>query len=54
MVGSYKSDKPVNVTGIDEVHLKCDCITGSFVNGVREPILYSFALDKRPGHKINK
>ena len=51
---SYKSDKPINITGIDKVHLKCDCIDGSIVNGVREPILYSFALDQPPGHKIYK
>ena len=52
--GSYKSDKPINITGIDKVHLKCNCIDGSIVNGVREPILYSFALDQPPGHKIYK
>ena len=51
ILGSFQSDKLVNVTGIDEYHLKCDCINRSFVNGVREPILYSWALDKRPGHK---
>ena len=45
IAGSYKSDKPINITGIDKVHLKCDCIDGSIVNGIREPILYSFALD---------
>ena len=44
IAGSYKSDKPFNITGIDKTHLKCDCIQGSIVNGVREPILYSFAL----------
>ena len=32
--GSYKSDKPINITGIDKIHLKCDCINGSIVNGV--------------------
>ena len=52
--GSYKSDKPINITGIDKVHLKCDCIQGSIVNGIREPILYSFALSSPPGHKIYK
>ena len=51
---SYKSDKPINITGIDKVHLKCDCIQGSIVNGVREPILYSFALSSPSGHKIYK
>ena len=54
IAGSYKSDKPINITGIDKVHLKCDCIQGSIVNGVREPILFSFALSSPPGHKIYK
>ena len=52
--GSYKSEKPINITGIDKNHLKCDCIQGSIVNGSREPILYSFALSSPPGHKIYK
>ena len=52
IAGSYKSDKPINITGIDKVHLKCDCIDGSIMNGTREPILYSFALDQPPNHKI--
>ena len=54
IAGSYKSDKPINITGIDKIHLKCDCIHGSIVNGKREPILYSFALSSPPGHKIYK
>ena len=54
IAGSYKSDKSINITGIDKIHLKCDCIQGSIVNGVREPILYSFALSSPPGHKIYK
>ena len=37
--GNYKSDKSTIITGINEVHLKCDCINGSIVNGIREPIL---------------
>ena len=52
--GSYKSDKPINITGIDKIHLKCDCIQGSIVNSIKEPILYSFALSSPPGHKIYK
>ena len=52
--GAYKSEKHINNTRIDNVHLKRDCIYGSIVNGVREPILYSFALDKPPGHKLYK
>ena len=52
--GSHKSDRPINITGIDKVHLKCDCINGSIVNGVREPNYYSFALFSPPSHKIYK
>ena len=54
IAGSYKSNKPFNFTGIDKIHLKCDCKQGSIVNGVREPILYSFALSSPPGDKIFK
>ena len=54
IAGSYKSDEPINITGIDKIHLKCDCIQGSIVNGIREPILYSFALSSPPGHKLYK
>ena len=39
IAGSYKSDRQINITGID---LKCDCINGSIVNGSRKPILYCF------------
>ena len=54
IAGSYTSDRPINITGIDKIHLKCDCIQGSIVNGIREPILFSFALSSPPGHKIYK
>ena len=54
IAGSYTRDRPINITGIDKIHLKCDCIQGSIVNGIREPILYSFALSSPPGHKIYK
>ena len=52
--GTYKSERPINITAIDRIRLKCDCINGSIVNGVREPFLYSFVLEKPPGHKIYK
>ena len=49
--GKYKSDKPINITGIDKIDLKDDFTNGSIVNGIREPILYSFVLSSPPGHK---
>ena len=54
IAGLYKSDKPNKITGIDKILLKCDCIQDSIVNGIREPILYSFGLSSPPGHKIYK
>ena len=54
IAGSYESEKPSSITGNDKILLKCDCIQGSIMNGIREPILYSFALDQPPGHKIYK
>ena len=32
--------------------MKCDVIDGSVVNGLRQPVLYSFVLDKKPGYKV--
>ena len=34
----YKSDKPVDITGIDRTNWNCDCIQGSIVNGIRQSI----------------
>ena len=34
------------------MHLKFDVIDGSVVNVLRQPILYSFVLDKPPGYKV--
>ena len=45
----YLSQKIVNLSSTNKIHLKCDAIDGSVVNGVRQPILYSFVLDKKPG-----
>ena len=50
--GLYTSDKIFNLSTIDKIHLKCDIIDGSVVNGLRQPILYSFILIKPPGYKV--
>ena len=48
----YTSQKILNLGSTNKIHLKCDCIDGSVVNGLRQPILYSFILDKLPGYKL--
>ena len=52
--GTHISEKPVMITTTDKVHLKCDCVDGSIVNGIREQILFSFNLSSPPGYKIIK
>ena len=37
IAGSYKSDKPINNTGIDKSNLKCDSVNENIVNGIQEP-----------------
>ena len=34
--GKHSSEKPVMISSTDKVHLKCDCVDGSIVNGIRE------------------
>ena len=45
----YLSQKILNLGSTNKIHLKCDVIDGSVVNGLRQPIIYSFVLDKLPG-----
>ena len=50
--GVYVSDKILNFSTTNKIHLKCDCIDGSTQDGVRLPILFSFVLDKPSGYKV--
>ena len=51
--GVYSSDKVIlNLNTIDKIHLKCDIIDGSIQDGLRQPILFSFVLDKPSGYKV--
>ena len=52
--GSYKSEKPINITGIDKIHLKCDCIDSSIVDVIRESILFNFDHDRPRDIKFEK
>ena len=50
--GVYTSGKILNSSTTNIIHLKCDVMDGSVVDGVRQPILYSFVLDKPSGYKV--
>ena len=48
----YFSEKNKDLSIIDKIHLKCNCSDVSVLNGVRQPIIYSFVLEKPPGFKV--
>ena len=48
----YTSQKVVKLGCTNKIHMKCDAIDGSVINGIRQPILYSFVLDKPSGYKV--
>ena len=50
--GLYINDKILNLSTINKIHLKCDCIDDTVLNGIRQAILYSLVLDKKPGYKV--
>ena len=52
--GTHTSEKPVMITTTDKVHLKCDCVDGSIVNGIQVQIIFSFNLSAPPGYKTIK
>ena len=51
-MGVYTSDKILNLKTTNKIHLKSDVTDGSVLKRVRQPILYSFVLDKLPGYKV--
>ena len=50
--GTYCNDKVLYLYTTNKIHSQCDGIDGSFQDGVRQPILFSFVLDKPSGYKV--
>ena len=48
----YTSDKILKLSTTNKIHLKCNCIDGSIVDGMRQTNLYSFVLDKLTRYKV--
>ena len=48
----YISQKIINLSTLDKILFKCDVIDGSVVNGIREPKLLSFKLDKPKRYRV--
>ena len=52
--GTHLTEKVLNISTVDKVHLICNCVDGPIVNAKGESILFSSSLDARPGYKISK
>ena len=50
--GVHTNDKFLYLSAIDKIHLKCDVIDDSIQDGVRQPFLFSFVLDKPSSYKM--
>ena len=46
------SQKIVKLNSRNKIHIKSDCIQGSIQDGLRQPTLFSFNLDKPSGYKV--
>ena len=49
---SQESERVVDILSINSILVNVDIISGSFVNGVVQPTIYSFFPNVSPGHKI--
>ena len=48
----YFTQNILNLSTTNRIHLKCDEIDGSVVNGLRQLTFYSFVVNKKPGFKV--
>ena len=48
----YTNDKILNLSAIEKIDLKSDTIYGSVANGLRQPILFTFVLNKPSRYKV--
>jgi len=50
--GYHEGENPVNILTVNTILVSCDIISGSFLSGNQQPIVYSFFPDVSPGYKI--
>jgi hypothetical protein len=50
--GRNISDSIVNIIDFNSIFVNCDCINGSYVNGISSPVIYSFGPKVSPGCRI--
>ena len=50
--GRYESDHLVDIMNINSILVNCDIVSGSRLNGIEAPVMYSFFPNVSPGEKI--
>jgi hypothetical protein len=51
-VGTHESENIINILSVNSILIHLNIINGSFVNGSRIPVIYSFFPKVSPGYKI--
>ena len=51
-IGDHEGSSIVNILKVNSIFVNCDLVSGSFVNGTHEPVLYSFFPNVPPGYKV--
>ena len=49
---SQESERVVDIFSVNSILVNLDIVSGSYVNGVAQPTIYSFFPNVSPGHKI--
>ena len=49
---SQESERVVDILSVNSILVNLDIISGSYVNGIARPTIYSFSPNVSPGHKI--
>lgn len=49
---THVSDLPVNIIQVNAIHIDCNIIHGSFINGQRAHTIHEFSPNVAPGYKI--
>ena len=50
--GQNVSSSIVNIIDFNSIFVNCDCVSGSYVNGIASPVIYSFGPKVSPGFRI--
>lgn len=50
--GYHEGENPVNILTVSSILVNCDIISGSFLSGSQQPVVYSFFPNVSPGYKI--